>query len=157
MISVSDYCYFLDIALDGMIEIVTTLGDDLANSRPAIPDTNSPYVLLTHCLGVMEYWGGHVVAGRTVARDRDAEFVASGPVAPLVARARAVREQFGRDLETLDAGAPPRGEIRPDFDVEQFCATQGGVLIHIYEEFAQHYGQMEGVRDVLLAPWAERA
>jgi len=157
VISVSDYCYFLDVALDGMIEIVTTLGDDLANARPAIADTNSPYVLLTHCLGVMEYWGGHVVAGRTVERDRDAEFVASGAVAPLVARARAVREQFGHDLETLDAGAPPRGEIRPDFDVEQFCETQGGVLIHIYEEFAQHYGQMEGVRDVLLAPWAERA
>ncbi|HVJ98908.1 MAG TPA: DUF664 domain-containing protein [Acidimicrobiia bacterium] len=157
MISTSDYCWFIDGALDGMIEIVTTLGDDLANRRPAIDGANSPFVLLTHCLGVMEYWGGHVVAGRTIKRDRDAEFVASGPVAPLVAHAREVREQFGRDLETLEAGAPPRGDIRPDFDWEPFCETQGGVLIHIYEEFAQHRGQMEGVRDVLLAPWAEHA
>lgn len=157
MITTSDYCWFIDGALDGMIEIVTTLGDDLANRRPAIDGTNSPFVLLTHCLGVMEYWGGHVVAGRTIERDRDAEFVASGPVAPLVAHAREVREQFGRDLETLDAGAPPRGDIHPDFDWEPFCETQGGVLIHIYEEFAQHRGQMEGVRDVLLAPWAEHA
>jgi hypothetical protein len=145
----------LDNALDGMIEIVTTLGDDLANRRPAIEGTNSPYVLLTHCLGVMEYWGGHVVAGRVIERDRDAEFTAAGSVEPLVAHARAVREQFGRDLETLDAGAPPRGEIRADFDFEPVYATQGGVLIHLYEEFAQHRGQMESVRDVLLAPWAE--
>jgi hypothetical protein len=153
VISTSDYCYMLDNALDGMIEIVSKLGDDLANRRPALNGANSPYVLLTHCLGVMEYWGGHVVAGRTIERDRDAEFVASGPVAPLVAHAREVRAQFGRDLESLDAGAPPRGEIRADFDVEPVYATQGGVLIHIYEEFAQHRGQMEGVRDVLLAPW----
>src|SRR4051794_32613673 len=157
MISVADYCYFVDDALNGMIEIVTALGDDLANRRPAIPDTNTPYVLLTHCLGVMEYWGGHVAAGRTIERDRDAEFVASGPVTPLVERARSVREQFGRDLDTFDAGAPPRGDIRADFDLEPVFATQGGVLIHVYEEFAQHRGQMEGVRDVLLAPWAELA
>ena len=157
MITTTDYCHFLDDALDGMIEIVSTLGDDLANRRPAIDGANSPYVLLTHCLGVMEYWGGHVVAGREIERDRDAEFIASGPVAPLVAHAREVREQFGRDLETMDASAPPRGDIRPDFDVEPFCATQGGVMIHVYEEFAQHRGQMEGVRDVLLAPWAELA
>jgi hypothetical protein len=33
--------------------------------------------------------------------------------------------------------------------------TQGGVLIHIYEELAQHRGQMETIRDVVTAPWVQ--
>jgi hypothetical protein len=33
--------------------------------------------------------------------------------------------------------------------------TQGGALLHIYEELAQHRGQMEITRDLLWAPWAQ--
>jgi hypothetical protein len=57
MISVDDYLLFLDEVLDHMVRIVTELGDELANQRPDVPDSNSPYAILTHCLGVMEYWG----------------------------------------------------------------------------------------------------
>ena len=66
MISVDDYLWFVDEALDGMVDIVTTLGDDLANRRPDVPGANSPYVVLHHCLGVIDYWAGHIVAGRTI-------------------------------------------------------------------------------------------
>jgi hypothetical protein len=74
MISVDDYLFFVDEALDGMVRIVTELGDDLANRRPDVSGANSPYAVLTHCLGVMEYWAGYLVAGRRIERDRDAEF-----------------------------------------------------------------------------------
>ena len=154
MISVEDYLWYVDEALDGMIAIVTELGDELANRRPDVPDTNSPYVLLHHCLGVMEFWGGHMVAGRTVERDRDAEFRASGPVDELVARTRRARRQLAADVATLEPGAPPRGTPDAEDADLPLARTQGGVLIHIYEELAQHRGQMEGCRDVLLAPWA---
>ncbi|HML01243.1 MAG TPA: DUF664 domain-containing protein, partial [Acidimicrobiales bacterium] len=86
MISTDDYMSFVDEAIDGLIQIVEGLGDDLANRRPAFPEANSPYAILTHCLGVMEFWGGHLVGGREVVRDREAEFVASGPVGELLAR-----------------------------------------------------------------------
>lgn len=154
MISVDDYLWYVDEALDGMVDIVTGLGDDLANRRPDVPDTNSPYVLLHHCLGVIEYWAGHIVAGRSIERDREAEFRASGPVDELVDHTRRARQQLANDLEGLDAGAPPRGLPDPDDADLPMARTQGGVLIHIYEELAQHRGQMEGCRDVLLAPWA---
>ena len=36
-------------------------------------------------------------------------------------------------------------------------ATQGDVLLHVYEELAQHLGQLEVTRDVLLAGSAARA
>lgn len=58
MISIEDYLAFVDDALDGMVSIVSELGDERANRRPDIPGANSPYIILTHCLGVMEY-GDH--------------------------------------------------------------------------------------------------
>jgi hypothetical protein len=157
MISTEDYLWYVDEALDGMVAIVSALGDELANRRPDIADTNSPYVLLHHCLGVMEFWGGHMVAGRTVERDRDAEFRASGPVDELVARARRARRQLAADVATVEPTAPPRGTPDAEDADLPIARTQGGVLIHIYEELAQHRGQMEGCRDVLLAPWARLA
>lgn len=157
MISVEDYLHFVDEALDGMAAIVTDLGDDLANRRPDLPGANSPYAVLTHCLGVMGHWGGHIVAGRTVERDRDAEFRASGPVADLVRRTRAARRQLAADVAGLDPSAPPRGTPEPEDAHLPLGRTQGGALIHIYEELAQHRGQMETCRDVLRAPWARLA
>jgi DinB superfamily len=157
MISVDDYLWYVDIQLDGMVGIVSDLGDDLANQRPDIPASNSPYVVLNHCLGVMEYWGGHVVAGRTIVRDRPAEFRAAGPVDELVARAERARGQLADDLRYLEPAAPPRGATDPEDDGLPLTRTQGGALIHLYEELAQHHGQMEGCRDVLLAPWVKSA
>jgi hypothetical protein len=155
VISIADYLAFVDDALGGMVELVTDLGDELANRRPDISDANSPYVLLHHCLGVMEYWGGHIVAGRAIERERDAEFRAFGPVAELVSRTRAARRQLEVDLADLDSMAPPRGTPEPEDAKLPLARTQGGALFHVYEELAQHRGQMEGVRDVLLAPWAD--
>jgi len=34
-----------------MLDIVTRLGDDLANRHLDLPGANSPYAILTHCLG----------------------------------------------------------------------------------------------------------
>ena len=77
MISSDDCLWFIDDALNGMIAIVSDLGDDLANAKPVLPGANSPFAVLTHCLGVMEYWAGAMIAGRDVVRDRDAEFAAA--------------------------------------------------------------------------------
>lgn len=157
MITTSDYLSFVDEALDAMIAIVEELGDERANRRPDLPSTNTPYVILTHCLGVMEYWGGHVVSGRMIERDRDAEFRASGAVADLVVRARRSRVRLGADLAECDPLAPPRGSVRPRDQGLPLARSQGGALMHLYEELARHLGQMEGCRDVLDAPWARLA
>jgi len=74
MIPVEDYLWFVDEALDGMVGIT---GDDVANRRPDLPGANSPYAIVTHCLGVMGDWAAHVVAGRQIERDRDEEFRAA--------------------------------------------------------------------------------
>ncbi|MGI8754180.1 MAG: DinB family protein [Acidimicrobiales bacterium] len=151
MTFLEDYLVFVDEALNGMIAMVEDLGDDLANRRPDVEGTNTPYAILTHCLGVMEYWAGRVVAGRSIDRDRPSEFLATGAVADLVARARQARTQLAADLVAVDLAAPPRLPPRTSHAKGR---SQAGALLHLFEELAQHRGQMEGCRDVLTAGWA---
>jgi hypothetical protein len=155
MISVEDYLFFVDDALDGMIAIVEELGDERANLRPDVEGANTAYVILTHCLGVMEYWAGHAVAGRSINRDRAAEFTASGPVGELVERARRSRAQLVEDLTDVDPFSAPPLAVSTHPARRVHARTQGGALIHLYEELAQHRGQMEAGREVMLAPWAK--
>lgn len=150
MLTTAQFCYYTDQAIDALIAIVGELGDDLANRRPELPGANSPYSILTHCLGVMEYWAGHVVSGREDHRDRSAEFTASGPVSDLIARAERAREQFNADVAAADPTAAPRSAA--DLGTPASApVTQGQVLMHVYEELAQHLGQLEISRDVLRA------
>lgn len=148
---VEDYLYFTGRALDGMRAVLLELGDDLAAARPPWPGANTPFGLVTHCLGVVEYWAGALVGGRNVVRDREAEFTATGRVADLVARIDACRGQLREDLAGVDAAAPPRTTPDPDFQGPDRPLDQGGVLFHVFEELSQHLGQLEVSRDVLLA------
>src|SRR5579884_213282 len=75
-----DLLEFIERAIDGLSAILEDLGDELANRRPDLPGANSCFAILTHCLGVMEYWGGEVIAGRSIVRDRPAEFLATWPI-----------------------------------------------------------------------------
>jgi hypothetical protein len=141
---------YADHAVDTLTSIVTSLGD-LSNQRPDLPGANSPYAIVTHCLGVMAYWGGHVVAGRDVPRDRAAEFTATGRVTDLVAAAQLAKIQFRADALTADPPAPPRRPAaRRGPDVLE-VRSQGHALLHVLEELYQHLGQAEVTRDLLLA------
>ncbi|HEV7534196.1 MAG TPA: DUF664 domain-containing protein [Acidimicrobiia bacterium] len=152
MVSDDDYLYFVDRALDGMAAILAAMGDDLANRRPDLPGANSPYAIVTHCLGVVEYWAGHLVAGREVHRDRPAEFTATGPVDHLIARVDLAKGQLRHDLSAAETLAPLRHEPPGDHLVTTPGLTQGGALLHVYEELSQHLGQLEITRDVLIRP-----
>src|SRR5580658_10211027 len=88
-VSLDHFMWFVDNALDQMTAIVRDLGDDLVNERPGLEGANSPFAILTHCLGVMEFWGGATVAERPVSRDRPSEFVATGTVAEVLSRVSA--------------------------------------------------------------------
>lgn len=149
MITAEEYLYFTDRAFDGMAAVLEELGDDLANRRPELPGANSPYAIVTHCLGVADYWAGQLVAGRRVERDRDAEFVASGKVAELIDRIGRAKLQLRADVEAADPRAPLREEPHAHYRGTVIGRTQGAALQHVYEELAQHRGHLELTRDVL--------
>jgi Protein of unknown function (DUF664) len=97
------------------------------------------------------YWGGHVVAGREVHRDRDAEFTASGSVAELRDRIPGVLAQLREDIAASTAGTGLAAEPTASTFRSDRPLSRDGALMHLYEEVAQHHGQMEGLRDALLA------
>jgi len=155
-ITADDFLYFINVALDGMVRIVEELGDERVNLRPDISGANSPYVILYHCVGCTHFWIGALIAGRQVARDRDAEFRARGTVADLVQAVRTLQKQLSEDIThvqgdqllaypdallSLKAGTTRQG-------VQHW--RQGKALMHAYEELAQHHGQMEITRDILM-------
>lgn len=149
MLTRDDYLYYTDRALDGMAVIVSDLGDELANEK-AHRGANTPFALLHHCLAVIETWVGGFVRGRPVDRDRNSEFHARGEVAPLVDRVAAVRAQMHIDVAAAEPDAPLRREPPADFLGPPKKLTQGAALQHVFEELAQHHGQMETLRDVLV-------
>lgn len=151
MISTDDYLWFVDRALDQMAAVVSQLGDEQASIQPALPGANSPYGIVSHCLGVMASWGGHLVAGREVVRDREAEFRATGDVDALVAKINATKVQFRSDVAVVEIDAPLRDSVSPADANLPFGQRQGAALIHVFEELAQHLGQLEITRDILLS------
>jgi hypothetical protein len=150
-VAAADYLWFADQALHEMAGIVEGLGDEMANRRPPFREANSPFAILTHCLGVLEYWGGATVAERPIQRDRAAEFTATGEVAGLLWRTEVARRRLREDIAGLEAAAGPAG-VRPNPDHPvPYAHTKGAVLLHILEELFQHLGQMEITRDALVA------
>ena len=143
------YLWFADLALEAMASIVEELGDELANRVPGLPDGNSPFAILTHCLGVTEYWAGATVAGRKIRRDRASEFTASGDVAGLLERTQAARLRLRQDMAGLDSLTPPDHVVRDPEEPAPYTETKGAVLLHILEELFQHLGHMEITRDML--------
>jgi len=140
---------FIDKALDGMVGIAEVLGDEGVNRRPDLPDTNSPYAILTHCVGMTRYWLGSVLCGRPSTRDRDSEFRARGTVAEIRQAVKALQTQIRQDIAHVQGDQSLGHPL--DLHGHAQYHTQGDVLLHCYTELAQHHGQMELTRDILLA------
>ena len=157
MITVDQYLGYCDRALDAFAEIVEELGGDLVNARlDGIPGSNSAFALVAHLAGMAANWGRTVNRGIVVPRDRPAEFTANGTVDEALALLERTRSRLHEDAH---AASPREEPVNPDRDKDGTIeyATQGDVLVHVYEELAQHLGQLEVTRDVLLASSAARA
>ncbi len=140
---------FNDEALDAMVGIAEVLGDERVNLRPDLPDTNSPYAIMTHCVGMATYWLGSVLCGRPSRRDRDSEFRARGTVAEIRQSVKSLLIQIRNDITHVQGDQPLGHPANLHGDTQYH--TQGDFLLHCYTELAQHHGQMELTRDILLA------
>ncbi len=151
MITVDEYLASCDRALDEYAAIAGQLGDDLVNARLAgIPGSNSAFALVAHVAGMAARWGRTVNRGIHVPRDRDAEFAATGTVEEALGLLEQTRAGLHEDARAASPGEKPVDPVREE-DGSMSYATQGDVLLHVYEELTQHLGQLEVTRDVLLA------
>jgi hypothetical protein len=156
IVSATDYAWFVDRALEKMAEIVAQLGDELSLRRPPFRDANSPFGILSHCLGVVEFWGGAAVAGRPVGVERTARFDSVGRVSDLVRRTEHARRRLREDLVGLDSAAPladaaSAATARPELPAVPYGELKGAALVHVLEELFEHLGQMEVTRDALVS------
>jgi hypothetical protein len=149
-IAPEEFLPYINGALDGMLQIAETLGDERINRRPNdMANTSSPFVILTHCVGLTHYWLGAVLAGRPVQRDREAEFRAQGTVAEIRQAVQALQQQLQEDIKHVRGDQPtafPEAVRQPHMQTW----TQGRFLLQCYKELAQHHGHMELTRDVML-------
>lgn len=149
MITVDAYLTFCDDALDAYAGVVRSLGDPLVNATvPGVEGSNSAFAVVSHVVGVMGRWARTVNRGIVVPRDRDAEFTATGTADEALALLELGRARLHLDALAADPAAAP---VNPPAGRGDEYATQGEVLLHVYEELAQHLGQLEVTRDVLLA------
>ena len=138
--------WYIDSALAKLLaradELVEAGGDQLLCRAPEVEGANSVYALIVHCCGVMERWGGETIAGRSISRDRAAEFTATGTLEQLEAVVAAQRRRGVEDLAAFEAGAAPRGPDGGEAgDPEPI--TQGFVALHVVEELFQHLGHVD--------------
>ena len=138
-------------ALNGMVQIVEELGDDRVNQRPDFAESNSPYAILAHCVGLTHYWIGRVCGGRPYERDRDGEFNASGTVADIRQAVRDLQAQLQEDIKRVRYDQPAVGKLAPRHD-DLHDFNQGDFMLRCFKELAQHHGHMELTRDILQRP-----
>jgi hypothetical protein len=133
--------------IDRLLETIKDLDQDAVNWKPPAPGANSLLVLVTHALGSAEH---HVVgeaAGKTVVRDRDAEFASQGASGHLAARATDVRRRIDEALVGLEGRLDEERE--PPFRTWPGTrATVRDRLVHSVSHTAEHVGQAQLTRDL---------
>ena len=130
-------------------ELVEISGEGALSRPPEVEGANSVFALITHCCGVMEHWGGEVIAGREVNRERASEFTATGTIASLEERVAAQLRRWRADLADFDAQEVPRGPVER-YEGEPEVITQGFVVLHVIEELYQHLGHVDLTVDLVL-------
>ena len=129
------------------------LNDETLNRALPVPDANTLAALATHSVGMGEYWVLALVGGRSIARDRPAEFRARGSAPALVLRF----ERWIVDLRALL-------DVMPDADMNRVVdppaafrgpelpavITVRDCLLHVVEYTATHLGHIQISRDMLL-------
>jgi hypothetical protein len=103
-----EFLPYINGTLDGMVQIVEALGDERVNVCPNnMPNTNSPFAILTHRVGLTRYFVGTALAGRQVHRDRDAEFRARGTAAEIRQAVHELQQHLSDDLARVHWSGRP--------------------------------------------------
>ena len=133
---------------DRLLETINGLDDEAVNWRPPVPGANSLLVLVTHAVASAEE---HVVgnaAGKTVVRNRDAEFATTGGSGHLAARAAEVRRRIDDALGGLEG----RLDEERDPPFRSWPGSRTTVrdrLIHSVSHTAEHVGHAQLTRDLI--------
>jgi uncharacterized damage-inducible protein DinB len=129
-----------------VLEQLRAVPEALLNQTLALPETNTLFALATHLVGAGEFWVLVLAGGRTIARDRLAEFHATGTLPELVAR----YERWIADVhevldslpdEAMERIANPPATFQPRTPDRPM--TVRDCLLHAVEHSALHQGHIQ--------------
>ncbi len=138
------------IARDTMAQFEGITPDDL-NRALTLPESNTLFALATHLVSSGEYWTLVRVGKREIARDRSAEFHATGRIEDLLAR----YERWIQDMhEVLDTFPDERlnEPIEPMVSHSAIKSSTYNIceaLLHAVEHSALHLGHIQLTRQFL--------
>jgi uncharacterized damage-inducible protein DinB len=145
----------LDKIGHGVLVQLQDLSDEDLNRPVTLPEANTLFALATHLVGAGEFWVLVLAGGRSIPRDRPAEFRASGSLSDLTGR----YQRWIADVhEVLDALPPDQMERHIDpsrirsspLASEEVSVREA--LLHAVEHSALHLGQIQITRQVLGYP-----
>jgi hypothetical protein len=134
---------------DRLLETIAGLDDEAVNWKPPVSSGNSLLVLVTHALASAEDNVVRRAAGKTVLRNRDAEFAVTGGASHLIARMNEVR---GRIADAF-AGLEGRLDEERESNFRKWPAkwTARDSLVHAVSHTAEHVGHAQLTRDLYIA------
>ena len=143
---------FIDLAFDRMMSKGVALGPSVSDS-PNLDGANSVFSLVVHCIGVAEWWCGHVILGRPTSRDRDAEFAASGTITELESLVKRFRSELPALIEEVAQTPEPLSSHIESATAEyrEWPWTTASIVLHVIEELFQHAGHVDVMADLLTA------
>lgn len=126
------------------------LDTDALNWQPLPGETNSLFVLATHCIGAEHGWFIEVLAKEPRTRDRATEFRArAGDPAALRTRFEQTARDSERILATLTAADLEAIRRHDYFGTITVC----WIILHVIEHYSEHLGQMQLTRQL----WENRS
>jgi hypothetical protein len=145
---VAMFWQYISASIDKMIALLPGLSPDQLAWRPAAPDTNGLDILATHILGNAEENIVETLCGQLVGRDRKTEFVVAGVTAEsLQERWQELRPRIATALSSV----PPEALLAPRDHPRRGSSSGREILLIVARHAAEHLGQAELTRDLLLA------
>lgn len=140
--------YLKKLSEDALEQLEGVPDADLNDWRPALDlqDINTFYGLTTHLLGAGEYWVLHAAAGQPTARNRPAEFVATGDLESLKAKFASWLTSSSEYLDTVTEADLGRMFTRPGDAPLQWSVAR--CLLHAVEHTASHVGHLQIQRQI---------
>ncbi len=122
-----------------VLQTLDGLNADALNWSPTAQETNSLFVLATHCIGSEHGWMFEILGRGEKTRNRPAEFLASGT------DLNALRAEYARvalETETLLATRTSEDLVSVRERSPYGDVTERWIILHVIEHYAEHLGQM---------------
>ena len=144
---VKTFWRFITSSIDRLVACLDDLSEAEINWKP-LPNSNSLYILAAHTLGNTEENILGTLCGQPVIRKREEEFIAYGGSPELMQRKWAeLRERIEAGLEALS----PTSLDEPRNHPRRGAVEGREILIIVARHTAEHLGQAELTRDLVLA------